>query len=203
MGEEESDELTRHASRDTHHASPERTCIITREAKPKEALLRFVVGPNDQLVFDVAHKLPGRGIYVTCSKLLVAEAIAKRAFSRAAKSQVALAPDFMERVHALMEERVGDGLSFARKGGLVISGFEKVENALKSGEVAALLHASDAGEDGKKKLKYFDVPTYDQLPRELLGKVVGRENAVHVAVLRGDGSAFFMEAMRRFALFLE
>ena len=184
-------------------AAPERTCIVTREAKPKEALLRFVVAPDERIVFDAAGKLPGRGIYVTCSKLLVAEAIAKRAFSRAAKQQVTLAPDFMERVHALMEERVGDGLSFARKGGLVISGFEKVEDALKSGEVAALLHASDAGEDGKKKLKYFEVLRYDQLSRELLGKVVGRENAVHVAVLKGDASAFFIEAMRRFALFLE
>ena len=198
--------------------SPERTCIVTREAKPKEALLRFVVGPQDTLVFDVAHKLPGRGIYVTCSKLLVAEAIAKRAFSRAAKQQITLAPDFMERVHTLMEERVGDGLSFARKGGLAISGFEKVEDALKSGNAAALLHASDAGEDGKKKMagllkaltldefsgqEFTPVPIYDQLSRELLGKVVGRENAVHVGVLRGDASAFFMEAMRRFALFLE
>lgn len=66
----------------------ERTCIVTRNALGSEALIRFVVGPNQQLVPDVAGKLPGRGIYVSASKLLVAEAIAKRLFSKAAKTQV-------------------------------------------------------------------------------------------------------------------
>ena len=65
--------------------NPTRTCIVTREGHPKEVLLRFVVAPGGKLVADLSGKLPGRGMYVTCSKLLVAEAIAKRAFSRAAK----------------------------------------------------------------------------------------------------------------------
>ncbi len=91
----------------------------------------------------------------------------------------------------------------ARKGGLVIAGFEKVEEALKKGEVAALVHASDAGEDGKKKLSRHEVPIYDFLSREALGNVVGRENAVHVAVLKGDAAAFFINEARRFALFLD
>lgn len=62
--------------------SPERSCLITREPQPKAGLIRFVVSPEGLLVADLSGRLPGRGLYVTASKLLVAEALAKRAFSR-------------------------------------------------------------------------------------------------------------------------
>lgn len=183
--------------------NPTRTCIITREVKPKETLIRFVLSPEGKLVPDLAGKLPGRGMYVTCSKLLVAEAIAKRAFSKAAKEQVNIPEGFLATLEGLMARRVADSLSMARKAGQVITGFEKVETACKSGEVEALIHAEDAGEDGVKKLAFYIGPTFNNLPRALLSEVVGRENAVHVAVVHGPAAQFFMTEARRFALFLE
>jgi hypothetical protein len=181
----------------------ERTCIVTREALAKEDLLRFVVSPQGTLVFDVDGKLPGRGMYVKLSRLLLAEALAKRLFSKAAGEQVNLPEGFQKTVEALLRQRVVEALSFARKSGLVITGFEKVEEALSKGQVAALLHATDAGEDGVKKLKHADVPTYQFLARDVLSHVLSKENAVHVALLKGQGSAFFLSQARRFTLFLE
>ena len=67
---------------------PERTCLATRETLPKEALLRFVVGPGDQLVYDHKGSLPGRGLWVKPSAELLRMAIAKNQFSRSAKQQV-------------------------------------------------------------------------------------------------------------------
>ncbi len=183
-------------------SEPERTCIITREAKAKEALIRFVIGPGDKLVPDLAGKLPGRGIYVTVSKLLVAEAIAKRVFSRAAKRQVQIPEGFLNQLEALMERRMAEALSMARKAGQVVTGFEKVEEAAKSGKVEALIHATDAGEDGVKKLAFYIGPVFTNLPRDLLSTVLGRENAVHAAVIHGPAAAFFIAEARRFALFL-
>ena len=183
-------------------SEPERSCIVTREAKAKEALIRFVVGPKDVLVPDLAGKLPGRGIYVSVSKLLVAEAIAKRSFSKAAKTQVHVPEGFLVQLETLMGKRVAEALSFARKAGQVTTGFEKVEAALKSGKVEALIHAADAGEDGVKKLSFYSGPVFTNLPRDLLSTVLGRENAVHAAVTHGPAAAFFIEEARRFALFL-
>lgn len=183
-------------------ASPERTCIVTREAKPKAQLIRFVVGPGDKLVPDLAGKLPGRGLYVSVSRLLVAEAIAKRSFSKAAKTQVHIPEGFLDQLEQLMAKRVAEALSFARKAGQVTTGFEKVEAELKSGKVEALIHAQDAGEDGVKKLSFYTGPVFTNLPRDLLSTVLGRENAVHVAVTHGPMTAFFIEEARRFALFL-
>lgn len=181
---------------------PERSCIVTREAKPKEALIRFVVGPGEKLVPDLAGKLPGRGIYVSVSRLAVAEAIAKRSFSKAAKTQVHIPDGFLDQLEGLMAKRVAESLSMARKAGQVVTGFEKVEEACKSGKVEALVHAADAGEDGVKKLAFYKGPTFTNLPRELLSTVLGRENAAHAAVLHGPAAAFFIIEARRFALFL-
>lgn len=181
----------------------ERTCIVTRQAKPKEELIRFVVSPDGVLTPDIDGKLPGRGIYVSCSRILVAEALVKKAFQRAAEQPITLPGDFLNRLEEMIALRVKNALSLARKAGQVIQGFEKVETALKSGQVAALLHAPSAGADGVKKLKSSDVPTFNHLPREWLNEVLGRENAVHVAVTHGPAADFFIGQARRFALFLE
>jgi uncharacterized protein len=159
-----------------------------------------VVGPGDKLVPDLAGRLPGRGMYVTASKLMVAEAIAKRAFSKAAKKQVQIPDGLLATLESLMARRVADSLSLARKAGQVTTGFEKVEAACKSGKVEALIHADDAGEDGVKKLVFY---TFANLPRDLLSEVLGRENAVHAALTHGPAAAFFIEEARRFTLFLD
>jgi predicted RNA-binding protein YlxR (DUF448 family) len=182
--------------------SPERTCIITREAKAKEELIRFVVSPEGKLVPDLSGKLPGRGMYVSCSKLLVAEAIAKRAFSRAAKQQVQIADGFLATLETQMARRVVDALSLARKAGQVVAGFEKVEDACKSGKVEALIHARDAGDDGLKKLAFYSGFVLRDLGREQISAVVGSDNAVHVAVTYGPAAQFFIGEARRFALFM-
>ena len=184
-------------------AEPERSCIVTREVKPKGELIRFVVGPGQVLVADLAGRLPGRGVYVTSSRLLIAEAIAKKLFARAAKEQVKIPEGFLQTVESQLLKRVAESLSLARKSGQVITGFEKVEKAVQKGEVEALIHVTDAGEDGIKKLRNYSGPIFTLLPRDLLSTVVGRENAVHAAVTYGPAAAFFIDEARRFALFLD
>ena len=182
---------------------PERSCIVTRTVKAKGELIRFVIGPKNILVADVGGKLPGRGVYVSASRLLIAEAIAKRTFGRSLKAQITVPEGIIDTIHSQLLRRVADALSLARKSGQVITGFEKVEKAADKGEVEALVHAADAGEDGVKKLAFYTGPIFDQLPRTLLSEVLGRENAVHAAVTHGPAAAFFIEEARRFALFLD
>ena len=38
---------------------PERKCIVTGDVQPKSGLIRFVIGPDGQVV-DVRHCRPGR-----------------------------------------------------------------------------------------------------------------------------------------------
>ena len=61
---------------------PERKCVVTGEVQPKHGLLRFVIGPGDVVVADVAEKLPGRGIWVAADRATLEEAVRRNAFSR-------------------------------------------------------------------------------------------------------------------------
>lgn len=182
---------------------PERSCIVTREALPKGELLRFVVGPEKKLVPDVAGKLPGKGIYLKLSRQVLTEALAKKAFARVAKTPLVIPENLSAIVEEQLTRRVLDALSLARKSGQVILGFEKVEDAAKTGKVEALIHASDAGDDGVKKLGFYRGPVITHLSRERLSTVLSRENAVHVAVIHGPMTGFFLEENRRLQRFLD
>ncbi len=56
------------SGRTKDHDVSERRCIVTGEVTPKEGLIRFVVGPDNQVVPDVLEKLPGRGMWVTATR---------------------------------------------------------------------------------------------------------------------------------------
>ena len=57
---------------------PERRCIATGQSQPARGLIRFVVGPDSQIVPDVAGKLPGRGIWVSADRAALDLAVKKR-----------------------------------------------------------------------------------------------------------------------------
>jgi len=52
--------MTRGGRHKDREAGPERTCLATRELRPKSELIRFVTGPDGSVVPDIAGKLPGR-----------------------------------------------------------------------------------------------------------------------------------------------
>src|SRR5690606_26646836 len=129
-----------------------RTCIVTRQQKPPEELIRFVPGPDGQIVPDVARRLPGRGVWVTAERGAVAEAVKRKAFARSLRRQVSVQPDLADCVERLLIKRAMDALSLANKAGLVTTGFTRIEAAIINGSVAALLHGVEAAADGVGKL---------------------------------------------------
>ena len=60
----------------------ERLCAVTREVKPVDDLIRFVVGPEG-VVPDLKRKLPGRGLWITADKrTLEGRGVAQRVCAR-------------------------------------------------------------------------------------------------------------------------
>lgn len=189
--------------------TPLRTCLITREEHDKSQLLRFVVAPDGALMHDITGKLPGRGMYLTISKLLLIEALERKLFSRAAKRSVHVTEGFEDVVEQHLHDRVLQALSLARKAGSAIAGFDKCLDAMHADSVVCMLHARDAGSDGVKKLSprvSASGPSFSSsgyFSREALSRIMGGDNVVHVAVLEGQAGAFFLTQLRRFALFFE
>lgn len=164
---------------------PERRCIVTGEQQPKAGLIRFVIGPEGQVVPDILGRLPGRGIWVTAERATLEKA-GRGAYSRAARQQVTIPDGLVDEVERQLARRVTDLIALARKAGLAVCGFEKVKDRLASGNVRVLLQASDGSVRGKSKLwtpqgaRYFDCLTADEL-----GLAFGRQTVIHGALAAG------------------
>jgi uncharacterized protein len=189
----------------------ERLCIVTREVKPIGEMIRFVIGPERDVVPDLKRRLPGRGVWVTATRAAVAEAVKRRAFGRGFKAEVRVAPELADEVERLLERAVLGALGIVHKAGRAVMGFAQVERALANEPVVALLHARDAGQDGVRKLaaaarsrlgeKADDLPVVDRFTAPQLDLAFGRPNVVHAALLAGSTSDGFLARYRNLERF--
>jgi hypothetical protein len=89
-----------------------------------------------------------------------------------------------------------------------VTGFTKVEAAIREGGIAALLHAREAAEDGRRKLNdtlrksvgdaISAIPVIDDLSGEELDLALGRSHVIHAGLVAGAGSEGFLARWRRF-----
>ena len=118
----------------THaEASRERKDVVSGAVMPEAALVRFVSGPDGEVVPDLARKLPGRGVWVAADRASVATAAKKNLFARSAKAPLKAGPDLADEVERLLRARVLSGLGLARRAGELVMGFEKVAKTVGAG----------------------------------------------------------------------
>jgi hypothetical protein len=185
-------------------------CAVTRQVRPIEELIRFVVSPQGEVIPDLKRKLPGRGLWISASRQAVAEAVRRHQFGKGFKRDVRAAPTLAADTEALLARSAIDALAMAAKAGQVISGFGKVEDALKARQasnkasIQALIHASDGAADGIRKLDAMvgqnpginddsnPIPVVTALTSEQLDLALGRSNVIHAALLAGPASKTFL-----------
>jgi len=167
--------------------------------------MRFVVGPDGSVVPDLKHRLPGRGVWITARRHLVEEAVRKRAFGRGLKADAKTPADLPEALDRLLEQSALDALSMAHKAGQVVLGFAKVEAAVATMAVAALVRARDAGAEGGRKLaaalrrrtdRVAEAKIVEAFTSAQLDLALGRLNVVHAALLAGRTSETFLVRWR-------
>jgi uncharacterized protein len=192
----------------TDRSATVRMCAVTRQVRPIDELIRFVVSPSGEVVADLKRKLPGRGLWISASRQAVAEAARRNQFSKGFRRDVKVAPTLPADTESLLVRGVIDALAMAAKAGQVISGFSKVEAALEQRQaqnpVKALIHAADGAADGIRKLDALvrqntanngesrEIPVVTALTSEQLDLALGRSNVVHAALLAGPASKTFL-----------
>jgi uncharacterized protein len=192
----------------TDRSATMRMCAVTRQVRPIDELIRFVVSPQGEVIPDLKRKLPGRGMWVSASHRAVAEAVRRHQFNKGFKRELRVTPALVQDTEALLVRGAIEALAMAAKAAQVVSGFGKVEDALgprqAKGPVAALIHASDGAPDGIRKLDALLRPNgadRDQFPKilvvtaltsEQLDLALGRSNVIHAAVLAGPASRTFL-----------
>jgi uncharacterized protein len=192
----------------TDRSATMRMCAVSRQVRPIDELVRFVVSPQGEVVPDLKRKLPGRGLWVTASRQMVAEAVRRNQFSKGFKREIRANATLPADTEALLVRSATEALAMAAKAGQVVAGFSKVEGALAQGQAQALIHASDGAADGIRKL--------DAIPRQKRGNIgesqdfregfpiinvltsaeldlaLGRSNVIHAALLAGPASKTFL-----------
>ena len=182
----------------------ERRDIVSGNVMESAEMLRFTITPDNMVVPDFKKRLPGKGIYVACSKSSLSIAIEKNLFAKAAKKNVKLPSDLLEMVENLLRKKGLEAICLAKKAGDLLTGFEKVAEALKKDKVAFLLEAKDAGEDGHEKLLSLakNMEVFMLYEVEELDKALDRVNTVHVAFLKNDIAKMVYNDLKKLDKFL-
>ena len=193
---------------------PERTCILTRRTAPRGDLIRLVLGPDGIVAPDVRARAPGRGAWIGVGRAEFDAANTKGklkgALARAFKTnQLEVPTDLGERVEAALRQAALDRLGMEARASNLINGAERVENAARSGQVQLLIHAADAGEDGRKRLDQAwrvgggrSQGLVFPEPRTILSMALGRENVVHIALIDHAAAARVEHALMRWQAFI-
>ena len=195
----------------------ERLCAVTRETRPIDQLIRFVLDPEGRVVPDLKRRLPGRGVWMTATRATVETAIRRKLFGRAFEATAIVDPGLADLIDRLISEATLGTLGLALKAGQLVTGFAKVEGAIAAGTATGLIHARDAAEDGVAKLaaavrrssrvasrqigrtqEKNGIPVIRSFDSAQLDLALGRSNVIHAALLAGRASESFVE--RRVAL---
>jgi hypothetical protein len=196
----------------------ERRCALTHEVKPAADLIRFVVGPDDVLVPDTDARAEGRGVWISVGETFVAEAVRKKAFAKSLKTAVTVPDDLPALTRLRLEQRFVSSLQMAKKAGQLLTGMTRVKAALESGTALALLTATDAAGDGRKKLLATltaatrsaeeqglggpEVRHFELLESAQLGLALGIENVIHAAPTQGPAGEAAVKRAEKLARYV-
>ena len=193
----------------------ERRCALTHEVKPAADLIRFVLGPDGVLVPDTDMKAEGRGVWISLGEKQVAEAVRRKAFAKSLKTEVRLPDDLPGLTRLRLEQRLISALQMAKKAGQLLTGMTKVKEALETLRAIALLTATDAAEDGRKKLLAtlkaatksaeeqgmgtVNIPHFELLDSARMGLALGIESVIHAAPTQGAAGDAVVKRAERLA----
>lgn len=202
--------------RDRH--APERTCILSGRQGARDELIRLALSPDGEVAPDVRARAPGRGAWIGVDRATLEAALARgrlqAACARAFRTVgIAVPADLGARIEAALAQAALDRLGLEARAGHLVLGAEKIEGAARRGDVALLIHAADASEEGRRKLDQAWRVGGDEegsgrrgvilpAPRPILSLALGRENVVHVAIVDRAAAARVAHALRRWRAFI-
>ena len=191
---------------------PVRQCALSRTRRSDAELLRFVIDPDGRVVPDIKRKLPGRGVWLTATCDVVEKAVRQKVFSRAFKQDVSADPKLAETVGALLRQAALQALAMANKAGDAVSGYAKAEKALKDGQAQCLVHASDASDDGSRKLDKLAIALSKSQTERIarvacfssaeLSAALGKWNVNHAVIADRGAGRTFLRAVERYISYM-
>ena len=200
-------------ARGVRRAEPERKCILSGEHGARGELVRLAISPDGLVLPDIHAKAPGRGAWLGVSRgeleIALAKGKLKGALARAFKGAALTIPeDLPQRIEDGLTRALLDRLGLEMRAGHLILGSERIAEHARGGAVELLLHASDASDDGNRKLDQAwrvgrdaegsgETGVVLPLDRATLSVAMGRDNVVHMALADPAAAARVSLALSR------
>lgn len=181
----------------------ERMCVVTRERRPPDELVRLVLSPEGRVEVDYRGRLQGRGAWVQPQRALL-EKLEKHPgiLTRPLKSSAIDAAGLLARVRDANTRAVLDALSICARAGALQGGKDGVRAAISNGAALAIVLAEDASPrlatDLQRRAEPLDVIALP-LDRDALGAQVGKGSRAALAVRRGRPGRHLLRELRRMA----
>lgn len=186
----------------TRASASERRCVLSGATRARADLVRLAISPDGLVLPDPAGKAPGRGAWIAPDRPALEAAMAdghlQRALMRAFKGgpegvTLTIPDDLPDLVEAALRRSLTERLGLEWRAGTLVLGSARIEEHARTGRIALLCHASDASEDGRKRLdQAWRVGSEAEgsglrgttlpLDRASLSVALGRENTVHMGV---------------------
>lgn len=198
--------------------APERRCILSGDHGSRDDLLRLAISPDGLVLPDALARAPGRGAWLGVSRadleIAIAKGKLKEALARAFKGAALTIPDDLaERAEAALRRAFTDRLGLEMKSGKLLLGSDRIAENARMGKVEWLAHASDASDDGSRKLdQAWRVGREEEgsglsgvtlpLDRAALSVALGRDNVVHLALTDHRSAERVQVPLRRLLRFL-
>ncbi|MET3589780.1 putative RNA-binding protein YlxR (DUF448 family) [Bartonella silvatica] len=180
---------------------------MTRKNASAQTLIRFVIGPHNQIVPDLKSHLPGRGAWVSARHSIIEAAVKRKAFQKKFKTDVEVSPNLAHIVDTLLLKTALSSLSMMRKAGAIVMGATKVDAAIRAGQAILVLHTKETTEDGKRKIAQAIHTTQQQTNRNIkaislfssdeMQVAFGAHPVMHAALLDTKAAEGFLKAIHK------
>ena len=197
---------------------PERRCVLSGRNGARDHFVRLALSPEGAVLPDALAKAPGRGAWIGVDRTELSGAVAsgqlKAALTRAFKTgPLAIPGDLAALTEKALLRALLDWLGLEMRAGKLLLGSDRIAGEARMGKVAALYHASDASDDGARKLdQAFRVGSDAEgtglagcrlpLDRAALSVALGRDNVVHLALADRASAERVAIPLRRLQTFL-
>jgi predicted RNA-binding protein YlxR (DUF448 family) len=170
--------MTNHLNLDTGH------CIVNDCARRVNDMVRVLLSPDKIIVADLDEKLPGQFVTVTVSKETFKRAVWRNSFTTAFREKTETPSDFVETLELNILKKCLQLLGLCKKAGLLTHGFAKCEEWFHQGQSTLYVAASDASDNGVKKLDkpHKGVIKFGELSSAQLSAALGEQTIMHVAL---------------------
>ena len=135
-----------------------RQCVVTRERRPKDELVRLVLDPEGQVAIDLLDRAPGRGVYVRADRIALRKALSGKGIGRTFRGRACpLSPEAVEILLdgavERLEGRLLELVAVARRAGVAALGMDAVREVLGDNPPApVVLTSRDLSERSLRKV---------------------------------------------------